>query len=202
MLQRRFSIASGTMPSSRFHRNEFRPPLRKTPAAVILRSPVLWDDKGSPYLLDPTNAEILPPPSGIRMTRGAFSRTHLSPLRRNWLSARLVVLHNSLAGSELSPRPILPRRIDAMPRRGGAGEENPSRPIERVQRAGAVDSAGQQAEVSLDQPCMPRERAHGDKEISLRKKRTPELGHRDRIRRGSDGSFGRDADPVRRDGPR
>jgi RNA polymerase sigma-70 factor (ECF subfamily) len=40
----------------------------KPPQAVILRSPVSWDDEGSPYVLDPINTGILLPPGGIRMT--------------------------------------------------------------------------------------------------------------------------------------
>jgi hypothetical protein len=54
-----------------------------------------------------------------------------------------------------------------------AQEKNPGRQMERVQRAGAVEGVGQKPKVSLDQLPSPREQAHGDEEISVRKKWTP-----------------------------
>jgi hypothetical protein len=47
-----------------------------------------------------------------------------------------------------------------------------------------------------DTCALPAERAHDDKEISIGKKRTPELRHRDRIRHGGDHSYGRDLLPT------
>jgi hypothetical protein len=38
------------------------------------------------------------------------------------------------------------------------------------------------------------EQGHDDKEISIGKKRMPEVRHRDRIRHGGDDGYGRDAD--------
>ena len=77
------------------------------------------------------------------------------------------------------------RRDDAMP---VVGEENPGRQIERVPRAGTVESAGQQPEASLNQLCTPRKQAPGDEEIPVRQKWTPQLRHGRRIpNRGADG---------------
>jgi hypothetical protein len=41
----------------------------------------------------------------------------------------------------------------------------------------------------------PPEPAHGDRETSIIKKRTPEFRHRDRIRHGDNDGCGKDADP-------
>ena len=58
----------------------------------------------------------------------------------------------------------------------------------------SVEGSRQQGEVRLGEFLSPPEQAHGDKEISIGKKRTPEFRHRDRIRHGGDDSDGKDAD--------
>jgi hypothetical protein len=63
-----------------------------------------------------------------------------------------------------------------------------------VQCPRSVEGSRQQGEVRLGEFLSPPEQAHGDKEISIGKKRTPEFRHRDRIRHGGDDSDGKDAD--------
>jgi len=58
----------------------------------------------------------------------------------------------------------------------------------------SVEGSRQQGEVRRGEFLSPAEQAHGDKGISIGKKRTPEFRHRDRIRHGGDDGHGKDAD--------
>jgi hypothetical protein len=74
------------------------------------------------------------------------------------------------------------------PAAAGSGRKTQAVKVERVQCPGSVEGSRQQREVRLGELLAPPEQAHGDKEISIGKKRTPEFRHRDRIRhRGNDG---------------
>jgi len=73
--------------------------------------------------------------------------------------------------------------------------------VKRVVCPRSVEGSRQQGEIRLSEFLSPPEQAHDDKEISLGKKKTPEFRRRDRIRRGGDDSYGKDAD-CKTGGPR
>ena len=60
--------------------------------------------------------------------------------------------------------------------------------------ARTVESARQQGEVRLGEFLSPLEQAHGDEEVPIEKKRTPEFLHPDRVRHGGDVGQGKDAE--------
>lgn len=69
-----------------------------------------------------------------------------------------------------------------MPRRGGVGEEDPSRQVKGVQCPRWVEGSRQLGEIRRGEFLSPPEQVHGDKEILMGKKRTPQFQHGDRIR--------------------
>ena len=58
----------------------------------------------------------------------------------------------------------------------------------------SVEGLRQQGEIRPGEFLSPPEQVHGDKEISIVKKRRPGFRHRDRIRHGGDNRYGEDAD--------
>jgi hypothetical protein len=78
------------------------------------------------------------------------------------------------------------RCANAVPRRGGVGKEHPSRQVKGVQRPRSVEGSRQRSEIRLGELLPPPEQAHGDKEMSIGKKRTPEFRHRDITQRAGD----------------
>jgi hypothetical protein len=66
-----------------------------------------------------------------------------------------------------------------------AGEKGASCQIKRVQCPRSARGSRQQGEIRLGEFLSPPEQVHGDKEVSIGKKRAPEFRHRDRIRHGA-----------------
>ena len=83
------------------------------------------------------------------------------------------------------------RRANAVP---VVGEKDPSCQVKRVQCPRSLEGSRQRGEIRVGEFLSPPEQVHGDKEVSIGKKRTPEFRHRDRIRHGGDNSYGKDAD--------
>jgi hypothetical protein len=58
----------------------------------------------------------------------------------------------------------------------------------------SVEGPRRQGEIRLGEFVSPPDQGHGDKEISVGMKRTPEFRHRDGIQHGGNDGTGKDAD--------
>jgi len=62
-----------------------------------------------------------------------------------------------------------------------------------INRRGFIQRQKPQGRKGGDSALSPPQQAHGDKEISVGRKGTPEFPHRDRIQHGGDDGYGKDA---------